>query len=140
MQHKLVSREEWQKARAALLPEEKALTHARDRVSEARRALPWVKVDKTYTFEAPEGRVTLGDLFEGRSQLIVKHFMMGPGQEHQCVGCSFEVDHVEPALVHLQHHDVSYAVIARAPLQEIEAFKKRMGWRFRWVSSFASDF
>src|SRR5262245_25183306 len=140
MAHEIVSREEWEKARAALLPEEKALTHARDRVAAARRALPWVRVEKSYSFDSPEGRVTLGDLFDGRSQLIVKHFMMGPGQQHQCVGCTFEVDHVEPALVHLENHDVSYVAIARAPLAEIEAFKRRMDWRFPWVSSFGSDF
>jgi len=140
MKHEVVSREAWQVARAALLAQEKELTHARDRLCAARRALPWVKLEKSYVFEGPEGKVTLAGLFEGRSQLVVKHFMMGPGQTHHCVGCSFEVDHITPALVHLENHDVSYAVVARARIGEIEAYKKRMGWRFRWVSSFGSDF
>lgn len=140
MEHKIVSRDEWLVARKALLAQEKEITRARDRLSAQRRELPWVKVEKSYVFDAPEGRVTLSDLFAGRSQLLIKHFMMGPGQQHQCVGCSFEVDHVEPALVHLENHDVSYAAVARAPLAEIEAYKQRMGWRFKWVSSYGSDF
>jgi predicted dithiol-disulfide oxidoreductase (DUF899 family) len=140
MGHEVVSRKEWLELRHALLAREKELTHARDRVASERRALPWMRIDKRYTFDAPEGRVTLADLFAGRSQLIVKHFMMGPGQKNHCVGCTFEVDHVEPALVHLENHDVSYVVVARATLPEIEAYKKRMGWRVRWVSSFGSDF
>jgi predicted dithiol-disulfide oxidoreductase (DUF899 family) len=140
MEHKVVSRTEWLVARDELLAREKELTHARDRLSAARRELPWVKVEKRYAFDAPAGKVALSDLFAGRSQLIVKHLMMAPGQQHQCVGCAFEVDHVEPALVHLENHDVSYVAIARAPLAEIEAYKRRMGWRFRWVSSFGSDF
>ena len=116
------------------------MTRLRDKMSEERRALPWVKVEKQYIFDTPEGKKTLSDLFEGRSQLIVKHFMLAPGQKDGCVGCSFEVDHVEGALVHLEHHDVTFVAVARAPLAEIEAFKKRMGWRFDWVSSFGSDF
>ena len=140
MEHEVVSREAWRTAREALLKEEKELTHARDRVSKLRQALPWIKIEKSYVFEAPDGRVTLADLFGGRSQLIVKHFMFGPGQKQQCVGCSFEVDHVEPTLVHLNNHDVTYTVIARAPLSEIEALKKRMDWHFPWVSSYGSDF
>jgi predicted dithiol-disulfide oxidoreductase (DUF899 family) len=140
MQHRIVSRDEWLKTRKALLAKEKELTQLRDRLSAERRELPWVKVEKPYVFDSPEGRATLADLFDGRSQLIVKHFMLAPGQKDGCVGCSFEVDHVEGALVHLEHHDVSYVAVARAPLAEIEAFKKRMGWHFRWVSSFGSDF
>ena len=105
-----------------------------------RRALPWVKVEKDYVFEGPDGKETLAELFGGRSQLFVKHFMLGPEWEEGCVGCSFEVDHIEGALVHLEHHDVTYVVISRAPLAKIEAFKQRMGWRFKWVSSFGSDF
>lgn len=101
--------------------------------------MPWVKIEKEYVFDAPEGKVTLDDLFDGRSQLFIKRFMMGPGQVAQCVGCSLEVDHLEGLLVHLQNHDV-YAVVARAPIVEIEAIRKQMGWGFRWVSSHNSDF
>ncbi len=140
MQHKIVSRDAWLIARNALLVEEKELTRARDRLSARRRELPWVKVEKSYAFEAPEGKVSLADLFGGRSQLVVKHVMMAPGQKHQCVGCAFELDHVGPALVHLENHDVSYVAIAPAPLAEIEPYKRRMGWRFTWVSSHGSDF
>ena len=140
MDPKIVSRDEWLAARKALLEKEKALTRMRDALSAERRSLPWVRVEKDYVFDTPEGRKTLADLFDGRSQLIVKHFMLGPGWREGCVGCSFEVDHVEGALVHLENHDVSYVAVSRAPLSEIEAFRKRMGWRFRWVSSFGSDF
>ncbi|MBL6750688.1 MAG: thioredoxin family protein [Nevskia sp.] len=138
--HKVVSAEEWLVARKALLAGEKALTRARDEVSRQRRALPWLRVEKPYLFDGPGGRQTLAELFDGRSQLIVKHFMFGPGWQEGCVGCSFEVDHVEGALPHLEHHDVSYVAVSRAPLAEIEAFRRRMGWRFRWVSSYGSDF
>jgi len=139
-QHSIVPRETWLKARRALLTKEKALTRARDQLSKEQRALPWVRMDKTYVFDAPTGRMTLGDLFNGRSQLIIKHFMMGPGAVHQCIGCSLAVDHVDDILVHLENHDVSYAVVARAPIEEIEVVRKRMGWKVRWVSSFDSDF
>lgn len=138
--NRIVSRSEWLVARKAHLAREKELTRLRDRLSAERRELPWVKIEKQYVFDAPEGKVTLADLFDGRSQLIVKHFMLAPGQKEGCVGCSFEADHIEGALQHLEHHDVTYVVVARAPLAEIEAFKKRMGWRFKWVSSFGSDF
>jgi predicted dithiol-disulfide oxidoreductase (DUF899 family) len=140
MQHRIVSRDEWLTARKALLAKEKELTRLRDRLSAERRDLPWVRVAKPYVFDAPEGKRSLADLFAGRSQLIVKHFMLAPGQKEGCVGCSFEVDHVEGAILHLENHDVSYVAVARAPLAEIEAFKRRMGWRLRWVSSFGSDF
>ena len=140
MKHAVVSRDEWLKARIALLEKEKELTRLRDRLSAERRELPWVKIEKRYVFDSPEGKVTLADLFDGRSQLFVKHFMMGPGQQHQCVGCSFEVDHIEGILVHLENHDVSYVAVARAPLAEITPLKNRMGWKFRWVSSYGSDF
>jgi predicted dithiol-disulfide oxidoreductase (DUF899 family) len=133
-------REEWLAARKELLAKEKELTHHRDAVNAARRALPRVKVEKEYMFDSHQGKVTLAGLFDGRSQLFIKHFMMGPGQVTQCVGCSFEVDHVEGLLVHLQNHDVSYVVVARAPIHEIEEVGKRMGWHFRWVSSYHSDF
>jgi predicted dithiol-disulfide oxidoreductase (DUF899 family) len=140
MQHRIVSREQWLQERTAFLAKEKELTRLRDRLSAERRALPWVKIDKTYVFDAPAGKQTLSDLFDGRGQLIVKHFMLAPGQKEGCVGCSFESDHAEAALVHLENHDVSYVAVARAPLAEIAAFKARMGWSFRWVSSFGSDF
>jgi len=137
---KIVSPAEWLEARKALLVKEKELTRLRDELAAERRALPWVRVDKQYVFDAPGGKVTLGDLFDGRSQLFVKHFMLGPGQVGQCVGCSLEVDQVEGVLVHLQNHDVSYVVVARAPIREIEVVRKRMGWNVRWVSSYHSEF
>jgi predicted dithiol-disulfide oxidoreductase (DUF899 family) len=140
MQHRIVSRDEWLTARKAHLAKEKELTRLRDQLSAERRELPWVKVEKPYVFEGPEGKLTLADLFDGRSQLIVKHFMFGPDWEEGCVGCSFEVDHVGGALMHLEHHDVSYALVSRAPLGKIEAFKKRMGWLVKWVSSYGDDF
>src|SRR3954454_4086151 len=138
--HKTVSREEWLEARRALLAKEKAILKQHDALAAERRAMPWVKVEKDYVFDGPNGKETLADLFAGRSQLIVKHFMLGPDWQDGCVGCSFELDHVEGALVHLEHHDVSYAVVSRAPLAKIEAFKQRMGWRVKWVSSYGSDF
>ena len=140
MQHRIVSRDEWLTARKAHLAKEKELTRLRDQLSAERRELPWVKVEKPYVFEGPEGKLTLADLFDGRSQLIVKHFMFGPHWEEGCVGCSFEVDHVGGALMHLEHHDVSYALVSRAPLAKIEAFKNRMGWRVKWLSSYGNDF
>jgi predicted dithiol-disulfide oxidoreductase (DUF899 family) len=139
-QHTVVSQEEWLAARKALLLKEKALTRARDALAQERRNLPWVKVEKAYVFEGPEGKLGLADLFAGRSQLIVKHFMLGPGWKEGCVGCSFELDHAAGALVHLQNHDVSYVAVSRAPYAEIAPFKQRMGWRIPWVSSFGSDF
>jgi predicted dithiol-disulfide oxidoreductase (DUF899 family) len=137
---KTVSREEWTAARMALLAKEKEHTRQRDVISAARRALPRVKVDKEYVFEGPLGRETLADLFAGRSQLIISHFMFGPGWKEGCVGCSFRSDHVDGALTHLEHHDVSLVTVSRAPLAEIEAFRTRMGWGFKWVSSHDSDF
>ena len=111
-------------------------TRQRDRLSAERRDMPWMRVEKDYAFDGPAGKVTLAELFDGRSQLFLKHFMMGPGQEHHCVGCFFEVDHLEGILVHLQNHDVTYAAVARAPIGEIEAVRRRMGWKFPFVSSF----
>ena len=139
-QHQIVSRDEWIAARKELLRKEKDFTRLRDQLNAERRALPWVKVEKEYLFDTPSGRQSLGDLFDGRSQLVTKHFMFGPDWTDGCVGCSFEMDHIEGALVHLEHHDVSYVVVSRAPLTKIEAFRQRMGWRFRWVSSYGSDF
>ena len=138
--HAVVSREAWLRARKALLVEEKEHTRQRDELNRRRRELPWIRIEKEYVFDSPSGKVTLAELFDGRSQLFVKHFMMGPGQIGQCVGCSLEVDHVEGILAHLNNHDVTYAVAARAPIEEIEAVRARMGWRFPWVSSFHSDF
>ena len=138
--HKVESRDAWLVARKELLAKEKQFTRLRDQLTAERRALPWVKVEKQYVFEGLDGKTTLADLFDGRSQLVVKHFMLAPGQKSPCVGCSFEVDHLDGILVHLEHNDVSYVVVARAPIADIEAVRQRMGWRFRWVSSFGSDF
>lgn len=138
--HPVVSQQEWLEARKALLAREKELTRELDALRSQRRELPWARVEKNYVFDAPEGKVTLTDLFDGRSQLIVQHFMFGPGWKEGCVGCSFKSDHIDGALAHLEHHDVSFVSVSRAPLDEIEAFKKRMGWKFKWVSSFGSDF
>ena len=139
-QHPIVSQGEWLAARKQLLVKEKEFTRLRDQLGAERRALPWVKVEKAYVFDGPDGQKTLADLFGGRSQLIVKHFMLGPGWGEGCVGCSFELDHVDGILVHLAHQDVSYVVVSRAPLPEIEAFKRRMGWHVEWVSSGGNDF
>ena len=138
--HKIVSREEWTAARKAHLAHEKELTRARDRLSAERRELPWVKVEKNYVFDGPNGKETLANLFGGRSQLIVNHFMLGPGWKEGCIGCSFGADNVQGALVHLARRDVAYVAVSRAPLAEIEAYKKRMGWDFKWVSSYGNDF
>src|SRR3984957_9830017 len=124
MQCQIVSREEWLAARTELLRKEKEFTRLRDQLSEERRALPWVKIDKAYVFDGPNGKQTLADLFDGRSQLVVKHFMFGPEWSEGCVGCSFEVDQVQGALMHLRHHDVAYAAVSRAPIEKIEAFRR----------------
>jgi predicted dithiol-disulfide oxidoreductase (DUF899 family) len=139
-QNPVVSREEWLEARRALLLREKEATHLRDKVNAERMALPWVKVDKDYTFDTLQGPKSLADLFDGRSQLMVYHFMFGPEWEAGCPGCSFLGDHLDGTLPHLNHHDVTLVSVARAPLAKIEAYKKRMGWNFPWVSSFGSDF
>jgi len=138
--HRVVSREQWLKARKAHLRNEKALTRMRDLVSAERRALPWVKVEKEYVFDTPGGKKTLADLFGGNSQLIIHHFMWRWDLGQGCVSCSLEADHAEGALVHLQNHDVSYVRVSRAPLAMIEAYNKRMGWTAPWVSSHGSDF
>ena len=134
------TRAEWLAARKQLLVKEKRQTRERDALNAERRRLPMVKLEKEYLFETPAGRQTLPELFDGRSQLIVYHFMLGPGWQEGCVGCAFGADHIEGVVVHLEHHDVSLAVVSRAPLAEIERFKARMGWRFRWLSSHGSDF
>jgi predicted dithiol-disulfide oxidoreductase (DUF899 family) len=138
--HPIVSQQEWIVARKALLAREKELTRARDDLARMRRELPWVKVDKAYQFDTPRGRQSLAELFGSRSQLVVNHFMLGPGWKDGCVGCSFAADHVDAMLPHLAQRDVAYVAVSRAPLAEIEAYKKRMGWHFDWVSSFGSDF
>src|ERR1700728_4608276 len=140
MQHPVVSREEWLAARKALVEQEKEETRLRDKVRAARQALPWVRLDKNYIFDTPEGRKPLSDLFDGRHQLIVYHFMLGPGWKAGCPGCSFLSDHIDGALPHLRHHDVTWTAVSRASLAEIEAYRKRMGWRFPWVSASGTDF
>jgi predicted dithiol-disulfide oxidoreductase (DUF899 family) len=137
---KIVSRDEWLTARKELLAKEKQLTRQRDAVSAERRALPWVKVDKQYVFDGPNGKQTLADLFDGRSQLVVYHFMFGPEWKEGCPSCSFVMDHTDGMLLHLAQRDVTFTAISRAPFEKIEAFKKRMGWRFKWLSSNGSDF
>ncbi len=138
--HEVVSEQTWIEARKALLVKEKEATRQRDNLSRQRRELPWVKVEKKYVFDGPKGKETLADLFDGRSQLLIYHFMLGPGWEEGCKSCSFLADHIDGSVVHLAHRDVTLAVVSRAPLPEIEAFKKRMGWQFKWVSSYGSDF
>jgi len=138
--HKIVSREEWLAARKQHSIKEKKFTQLRDELSRQRRELPWVKVEKSYVFDGPDGKETLADLFDGRSQLIVYHFMFGPEWKEGCPSCSFVSDHIDGANLHLPHHDVTLLAVSRAPLAKIEAFKKRMGWRFKWVSSYGSDF
>ena len=140
IQNPVVSREEWLEARRAFLLKEKEATHLRDKLNAERMALPWVKVDKDYTFDTLDGPKSLADLFDGRSQLMVYHFMFGPEWEAGCPGCSFLADHLDGTLPHLNHHDVTLVAVARAPLAKIEAYKQRMGWKFPWVSSFGSDF
>jgi len=138
--HAVVSANEWLKRRRELLAKEKEFTRIRDQLSAERRELPWVQVEKEYAFDGVEGRVSLADLFEGRSQLIVYHFMFDPNWSQGCKSCSFLADHYNPTVIHLNHRDVSLATVSRAPLCKLEAFRKRMGWAFRWVSSFENDF
>lgn len=138
--HQIASRADWLAARTALLAREKAHMRAGDEIAAARRALPWVPVEKEYVFETEDGPRTLAELFDGRSQLIVYHFMFGPGWEEGCTGCSFLADHYDGANLHLSHHDVTLLAASRAPLAEFLPFKRRMGWRFPWVSSAGSDF
>jgi predicted dithiol-disulfide oxidoreductase (DUF899 family) len=138
--HAIVSPEEWVLARRELLAKEKELTRLRDELSRQRRELPWEKVAKSYAFEGPNGRETLADLFAGRSQLIVYHFMFGPEWSEGCPSCSMVADHLDRSLVHLAQRDVTLAVASRARPDQIEPFQKRMGWRFNWVSSHGNDF
>ncbi len=138
--HRVVSQDVWLAERRALLAHEKELTHLRDQIASERRALPWVRIEKNYLFDAPEGQRSLADLFEGRQQLMVQHFMLAPGWEQGCPSCSFMADHHDGMTVHLAHRDVTFVAISRAPLTEIKRFRERMGWRFSWVSSYESDF
>ncbi len=138
--HEVVSEEQWLEARRALLAEEKAYTRERDRLSEKRRALPWVRVKKDYVFQDTDGTVTLAGLFDGRGQLVVYHFMFGPDWQEGCPGCSLLADQVDGARQHFEHNDVSFVAISRGPIAKLNAYRQRMGWKFRWVSSAASDF
>lgn len=140
LNHTVVPPSEWLAARKELLAEEKRLTHQMDAVSAKRRALPWVKIAKDYRFESRDGKVSLAELFGGRSQLVIQHFMLGPGWEEGCPSCSFMADHTDGMLPHLGARDVTMLAVSSAPLAEIEAFKKRMGWSFDWVSSHGSEF
>jgi predicted dithiol-disulfide oxidoreductase (DUF899 family) len=138
--HRIVSQDEWIEARRQLLAQEKELTRLRDQLSASRRELPWVRVEKDYVFEGPNGKERLDELFDGKSQLIVQHFMFGPDWEAGCKSCSFWADNYNGIFVHLMHRDVAFVAVSRAPFQQIDAFKKRMGWTFKWISSAGSDF
>ena len=140
MSHAIVSREQWLGARQALLAKERAMTHQLDALRAERRQLSWVKIEKPYVFEGPEGECMLGDLFGERRQLAVYHFMLTPGSDHVCRGCSFIADHVDAARQHFEHADLSFAAVSRVPFRRIEEVKNRMSWTFPWVSSQGSDF
>ncbi len=138
--HKVVSKEEWVTARKEHLKKEKEFTRQRDELRKESRALPWLKIEKNYKFEYVNGKVTLSDLFDGKSQLIIYHFMLGPEWEEGCSGCSFLADSYNGAEIHLKHRDVSFVTVSRAPLKKINEYKKRMGWNITWLSSFGSEF
>ena len=138
--NQIVSHDEWLEARKELLQKEKEFTRLRDKLTEQRRALPWEKVESEYVFDAQDGRESLADLFDGRSQLMIYHFMFHPDWDDACKSCSFWADNYNGMLAHLNHRDVTFVVVSRAPLEKLEAFKQRMGWDFKWVSSHASDF
>jgi len=138
--HAVVSHDRWIAARTTLLAKEKELTRAKDELNRLRRALPWERVDKTYVFEGPDGKQTLAELFGAKSQLFVYHFMFGPEDQEGCPSCSFWADHYDGAGLHLPHRDVSFVAVSRAPFDKIERYKRRMGWRFKWVSSANTDF
>jgi predicted dithiol-disulfide oxidoreductase (DUF899 family) len=140
LEHSIVSQEKWLQLRKELLIKEKELTRLRDRLNAERRELPWVRVEKNYVFDAPGGKLSLKEFFAGRSQLVIYHFMFGPDWNEGCPSCSFVSDHIDGALPHLAARDATMVMVSRAPLAKIEAFKKRMGWRFTWVSSYGSDF
>jgi predicted dithiol-disulfide oxidoreductase (DUF899 family) len=138
--HAVVSRDRWIAERKRLLAREKELTRLSDQIARERRALPWVRIEESYVFDTPEGRRTLAELFEGRRQLLVQHFMLGPDWEQGCPSCSFMADHADGMTVHLAHRDTTFVAISRAPLAEIQRFRQRMGWQFKWVSSNANSF
>lgn len=138
--NQIVSRDVWLEASRALLAREKEATRLRDKINAERLALPWVRIEADYGFDTPAGRKSLGELFDGRSQLIVYHFMLGPDWEAGCPGCSFLCDHLDGTLAHLNHHDVTLVAVSRAPLAKIDSYKQRMGWHFPWVSSADSTF
>lgn len=140
MSNEIVSQAEWFEAHRKHLAREKELTRLRDQVAAERRELPWLKVERAYVFDTPEGEKTLPELFGDKSQLLVYHFMLAPGSSHRCPGCCFLSDHIDGANLHLRHHDVALVVVSRAPLAEILPFKQRMGWQFDWVSSGRSEF
>jgi predicted dithiol-disulfide oxidoreductase (DUF899 family) len=140
MQNAVVLHEDWLAARRDLLQKEKELTHLRDRVASERLALPWERIEKDYVFDTLDGPRSLAGLFEGRSQLVVQHFMFAPGWKEGCPSCSFMADHTDGMNLHLANHDVTMIAVSRAPLADIERYRKRMGWTFGWVSSFGSDF
>jgi predicted dithiol-disulfide oxidoreductase (DUF899 family) len=139
-EHRVGTREEWLAARTKLLEREKELTRRSDELARERRELPWVPVEEPYSFETEEGTKTLAELFDGRSQLLVFHLMFGPEDAEACPGCSFMADHVDGAVVHLNHRDVTFVAVSRAPLEKLSAYKRRMGWSLPWVSAFGSDF
>jgi len=139
-EHQVGTREEWLDARQDLLEREKELTRRSDELARQRRELPWVRVEKEYVFDTDDGRATLADLFDGRSQLLVYHLMYGPDDDAACLGCTFYADHLDGSLEHLNHHDVTLVCASRAPLPKLQAYKRRMGWRFPWVSSGGTDF
>lgn len=140
MQNAVVAHEDWLAARRDLLQKEKELTHLRDSVTSERLALPWERIEKDYVFDTLDGPRSLAGLFEGRSQLVVQHFMLAPGWKEGCPSCSFMADHTDGMNLHLANHDVTMIAVSRAPLADIERYRKRMGWTFGWVSSFGSDF
>ena len=140
MRNKVVSHDEWLRARRELLVAEKEFTRQRDALTRRRQALPWERVEKDYRFAGPQGELSLAELFDGRSQLIVYHFMLGPDWEEGCTSCSFWADNFDGIPIHLNHRDVTFTAISRAPFAKIEAYRERMGWSFPWVSSHGSDF
>ena len=140
MEHTIVSRDEWLTARKALFAKERAMTHQLDALRVERRQLPWVKIDKPYIFDGPEGECTLGDLFGDRSQLALYHFMLTPGSDHICPGCAFTVDHADAARQHFEQADLAFVAVSRAPIRRIEEVRQRMGWTFPWVSAGDRDF
>jgi predicted dithiol-disulfide oxidoreductase (DUF899 family) len=139
-EHKVVSRKEWITARKSLLAREKTFNKLRDQLGRQRRELPWVRIEKEYVFDGPDGKESLSDLFAGKSQLLIYHFMFGPGWKEGCAHCSFWADHFDSVSHHIGQRDTTFAVVSRAALKKLQAFRKRMGWRFKWVSSIQSDF